>query len=174
MKLKTLALLIGALPYMPSFGADAMADRGRTACLSSAGLAEGTNAATIKTAAPNGAGTDFAIDGIAYHKADTDNIAVTAHAAQAADTKCLYLVQIDSAGTVSTKKGDEVLTVDLTNGKTALHWPTPDADKCAIGAYKVATVAVTFTNGTTDHSAAGVTVTYYNFGAGMPQAPLTS
>ena len=147
---------------------------GQTACFAKAGLAEGTNAATIKTAAPNGAGTDYSIAGIGYHKADTDNIAVTAHAAQAADTKCLYLVQIDSAGTVSTKKGDEVLTTDLTAGNKVLHWPKPDDSKCPIGAYKVATVAVTYTNGTTDLSAAGITATYYDFAGGMPLAPLTS
>lgn len=148
--------------------------RGATACFSKAGLAEGTNAATIKTAAPNGAGTDYAIDGLAYEKADTDNIAMTALAVQAADTKCLYLVQIDSAGTVSLVKGDEVLTTDLTNGTKVLQWPRPAAAKCPIGAIKVATVAVTFTSGTTDLSAAGITATYYDFAGGMPAAPLTS
>lgn len=147
---------------------------GFTGALSSAGLAEGTNAATIKTAAPNGAGTDFGINGLAYHYADTDNIAVTAHSAQAADTKCLYLVQVNSSGTISTVKGTEQLTTDLTAGKKVLVWPRPEANKAALGGYKVATVAVTFTNGTTDHSAAGVTVTYYNFAAGLPPAPLTS
>lgn len=157
----------------PSFGADGGGNAGRTACYSSAGLAEGTNAGTIKIVAPNGAGVDFAINGLAYHKADTDNIAVTAHAAQAADTKCLYLAQLDSAGTLSTKKGDEVLTTDVTNGR-GLQWPQPDANKCPIGGYRVVTVAVTFTNGTTDFSAAGVTVTCFNFAGGMPNQPLTS
>lgn len=149
--------------------------RGVTACFERAGLAEGTNAATIKINAPNGAGIDFAIGGIGYHKADTDNISVTAHAAQAVLTKCLYLVQIDTDGTVSTKKGDEELTADMTAGKRVLHWPEPDAGKCPIGGYKVALAnAATFTNGTTDHSASDVTVTYYNFLGGMPTAPITS
>ena len=52
-------------------------NRSGTLCLSKAGLAEGTNAATIKTAAPNGAGIDYAIEGILYHKADGDNVAMT-------------------------------------------------------------------------------------------------
>lgn len=148
--------------------------RGAVECYSSAGLAEGTNAATIKTAAPNGAGTDFAINGFAYHKADTDNIAVTAHAAQAALTKCLYLVQIDSAGTISTKKGNEELVTDLANGSKGLHWPLPDDSKVAIGGYKVALAnAATFTNGTTDHSATDVTVSYFNFAGGMPVGALS-
>lgn len=150
-------------------------NRGATECYSKAGLAEGTNANTIKTNAPNGAGTDYAINGFAYHKADTDNIAVTAHAQQAALTKCIYLVQINSAGTVSTKKGTEELTADLTAGKRVLHWPEPDADCCAIGAYKVALAnAATYTNGSTDHSATDVTVTYYDFAGGLPVEPLTS
>ncbi len=148
---------------------------GFTGTVSSAGLAEGTNANTIKIVAPNGAGVDFAINGIGYHKADTDNIAVTAHAVQAVKTKCLYLVQIDSAGAVSTKKGDEILTADLTAGTKVLQWPRPDADRCALGGYKIeGDASTTFTNGTTDLGATGITDTHYNFIGGIPSAPLTS
>jgi len=147
---------------------------GFTGCLSKAGLAEGSNSATIKTAAPNGAGIDFAIDGICYHYADTDNIAVTAHDLQADLTKCLYLVQITADGTVSTKKGTEVLTTALTAGTAVLQWPEPDADNCPIGGYKVQNIAGTFTNGTTDLGAGTVTDTYYDFAGGMPRSPLTS
>lgn len=176
MKMKNLALLISGLyAARMNFGADGKSGSGKTACYSSAGLAEGTNSATIKTAAPNGAGIDFAIDGLAYHKADTDNIAMTALAAQAALTKCLYLVQINSSGTVSLKKGTEVLTADLTAGTKVLHWPEPDDDNCPIGAVKVQCAnAATFTSGTTDLSATDVTATFYNFCGGMPLAPLTS
>ena len=152
-------------------GADTLALSGQTACFSKAGLAEGTNAATIQILAPNGAGIDFAIDGICYHKADTDNIAVTAHGVQAVSTSCLYLVQINSAGTVSTKKGNEELTADLGVNK-ALQWPYPADNNCPIGGYKIAlNASTTFTNGTTDHGAAGVTDTYYDFAGGMPLVP---
>ncbi len=154
-----------------SFGANGAGQQGATACYGKAGLAEGTNSATIKIVAPNGAGVDFGIDGLGYHKADTDNIAVTAHAAQAADTQCLYLVQLDSSGTLSTKKGEEKLTTAITDGQ-ALQWPQPDADRCAIGGYRIKTVAVTFTNGTTDHSAAGITATYYDFMGSGPLKPV--
>lgn len=155
-------------------GQDILGNSGFTGCLSKAGLAEGTNAATIKTAAPNGAGTDFGIDGVAYHKADTDNISVTAHAQQAVSTSCLYLVQITSGGTVSTKKGKEELTASL-GANLSIQWPQPDADNCPLGGYKIALDAsTTFTNGTTDHGASGVTATYYDFALGMPTSPQTS
>lgn len=148
--------------------------RGGTLCLSSAGLAEGTNAGTIKTAAPNGAGTDYAIDGILYHKADTDNIAMTALAAQAALTTCLYLIQIDANGNVSMKKGEEELNADLSAGTAVLHWPLPDDGKCAIGYLKVKCEnAATFTCGTTDLGASDVVDTFYNVIA-PPIAPLTA
>ncbi len=152
-------------------GQDILNNSGVTACYAKAGLAEGTNAATIKIVAPNGTGIDYVIHGIAYNKADTDNIAVTAHATQAVSTSCLYLVQINAAGTVSTKKGTEQLTASL-GDNLAIQWPTPDADNCPIGGYKVAlNSSTTFTNGTTDLGAAGVTDTYYDFIGGMPLAP---
>ena len=138
---------------------------GFTGVLSNAGLAEGTNSATIQIAAPNGAGVDYAINGISYHKADTDNIAMTALAVQAANTTCLYLVQIDSSGTVSMKKGTAV-----SNGTDdALVWPTPDANNCALGGYKVVNAGSSFTNGTTD---LGSLETWYNFAAGGPPSGL--
>ena len=136
--------ILGLTPMIFGFGADGKAMAGQTACFAKAGLDEGTNSATIKILAPNGAGIDFAIDGIGYHKADTDNIAITAHAEQAAASKCLYLVQIDSDGLVSTKKG---------------------------GGYKITTVGSTYTNGTTDM---GSLDTFYDFAGGMPLGPRTS
>ena len=146
--------------------------RGTTECFSSAGLAEGTNANTFKTVAPNGAGVDFAINGLAYHYADTDNVAMTAAALQADLTTCLYLVQIDADGTVSTVKGDEVLTADLVAGAKVLHWPQPAAGNCPIGAIKVKNIAGTFTAASTDLGAGTVTDSYYNFAGGMPASPL--
>jgi hypothetical protein len=138
---------------------------GFTGVLSKAGLAEGTNSATIAIAAPNGAGVDFAIDGIAYHKADADNIAMTALAVQAANTTCLYLVQINAAGTVSIKKG-----VAVANGSDdALVWPQPDAANCALGGFKVVNAGSSFTSGTTD---LGSLETWYDFAAGGPPAGL--
>ena len=163
--------ILGLTPMIFGFGADGKAMAGQTACFAKAGLDEGTNSATIKILAPNGAGIDFAIDGIGYHKADTDNIAITAHAEQAAASKCLYLVQIDSDGLVSTKKGTAELTVDVAAGTVVLHWPDPDDNKCPIGGYKITTVGSTYTNGTTDM---GSLDTFYDFAGGMPLGPRTS
>jgi hypothetical protein len=136
---------------------------GGTFCLSKAGLAEGTNANTIKTAAPNGAGTDYCIGGVLYHKADTDNITVTACAVQADLTTCLYTVSIDSAGTVTTTKGNEVLTAQLGDGNSACSWPAVPAGNCVLGGIKVVTSGGTFTAGSTDLGAGTVTDTYYDF-----------
>ena len=154
---------------------DPLQNSGFTGCLSKAGLAEGTNTITIKIAAPNGAGVDFGVAGLAYHKADTDNIAMNALAVQAVSSSCLYLVQITGANAVSLKKGNEVLTADLTAGKNNLQWPFPDADNVALGGIKVVTDATaTFTCGVTDLGAGNVTDTYYDFVGGLPELPIVS
>lgn len=153
-----------------------MLPRGVTAALSRAGLAIGDGAKTgISIAAPNGAGVDFVIDGICYHKADTaTNQPLTAGTVVPASSKCLFVIQLDSSGNVTSKQGDAVLTADLVAGKTALQFPEPEDNKCPIGAVKIETGAVTFTPGTTALDAASITATYINIAAGMPQAPLTS
>lgn len=123
--------------------------------LSKAGIAEGTNAATIAIAAPNGAGVDYMINGVLYHKADGDNIAMTAATAQAAETFAKYLVSLNAAGTVTITKGADAATSAL-----ALLPATP-ASEAAIGYIEIQTAAATtFTSGTTDLSAAGITDTY--------------
>lgn len=150
---------------------------GFTGCVSKAGLGIGSTADELSTTSPNGAGFDYAIKGIAYHKAESANIddVPLVLSTQAADTTCLYLVQINAAGTLSVVKGEEVLNTDLVAGNKVLHWPRPTSDDyCPVGAFKVKTVAVTFTAGTTNLDADGVTDTYYDFIGGMPSAPLTS
>jgi hypothetical protein len=149
--------------------------RGGTACFSYAGLAEGTNDHTVKIAASNGAGVDFAINGILYHKADADNIAPTVCTEQALGTTCLYLVLLNSSGTLSVVKGTEVSNTALSAGTTVLHWPTPTASTCPIGAIKIATGATAFTVGVddvTDDVGTG-TITFYNLFT-VPVAPMTS
>lgn len=121
-------------------------------CYGKAGLAEGTNPATIQTANA----IDYAIDGVLYTKAATDNIALTAATAQADGTTCMYLIEINSSGTVSSVKGTEVTTGN------SVYLPDPTEGLCVIGAIKVATSGAAFTAGTTDLGAGTVTDTYYD------------
>ncbi len=149
--------------------------RGGTLCLSKAGLAEGTNDHTVKTAAPNGAGVDFAIDGILYHLTDADNIDPTECDEQALGTTCLYLITLNSSETLDTVKGTEVDNDDLSAGNVVLQWPTPAASTCPIGAIKIATGTTAFQVGVddlTDDIGTG-TVTYYDLLA-VPPGPQTS
>lgn len=140
--------------------------RGGNFCLTNVALAEGTSANTIQIAAA----AAFCINGVLYAKAITDNIAMTACDTQAADTNCLYLVSVDAAGTVTITKGDEVSTTDITNDIVGLNIPELPADNAPIGMFKIVTDAVTFTSGTTDLSASGVTDTYYNLFS-LPESP---
>jgi len=148
--------------------------RGGTMCLAKAGLAIGSTEKELAIAAPNGAGVDFAIKGIIYHLADDGSEAVTAGTAQSALTTCIYLVCLNSSGTLSTVQGTEQLNASLTAGTVVLAWPTPTADTCCIGAVKVKCENdATFTAGTTDFDETDVTATYYDLLC-VPVAPLTS
>lgn len=120
-------------------------------CLDKAGLAEGTNAATLKVGA-----FDFCIEGIIYGKDATDNIAMTAQPVQAVSTYCLYLVSIDAAGTIYVLKGFEQAT-DIA------VLPPLHPSRASVGYFKIVTDGVTtFTSGTTDLGAAGITETYFD------------
>ena len=141
---------------------------GNTIALERCTVGEGTAATTINVGA-----VDYAIDGIAYNKSNEVSADFTAAATQAVSTSCLYLVQLDSSGTVSTVKGTEVTTANI--GSTQfLEFPRPTPGRCPVGAIRVDTDASnTFTAGTTDLSATGITDTYYSL-AGLPAALLTS
>uniref|UniRef100_A0A6H1ZXW8 Uncharacterized protein n=1 Tax=viral metagenome TaxID=1070528 RepID=A0A6H1ZXW8_9ZZZZ len=147
--------------------------RGGTVCLSKAGVAIGGTTSKARTNAPNGAGVDFAINGILYHVADADNNIVLTGDVQTALYTNVYLVCINSANTITVVQGDEVLSASLTAGSVPLHWPTPTVNTCPIGAIKVAAGAGAFTPGTTALTGGTVTVTYYDLFA-VPASPLTS
>ena len=148
--------------------------RGGSFCLSMAGLAIGSTTTGIAIAAPNGAGVDFAINGQSYHKADAATAAITAAAAQAVLTKCIYLICLNVSGTVSSVKGREVTTAALVAGTDVLDWPQRLVNTVAIGAVKITLASTaTFTAGTTALNATNVTATYYNLFS-IPAEPLTS
>lgn len=145
--------------------------RGGTFCLRKAGLAAGLNTAKMKVLSPDGEGLQFVIGGKIYYMADTDDICLFTAASQAALTTCLYLVTINASNTILITKGTEVVTADLTAGKTSLTWPALTAGYCPIGAVKV--VATTaFTAGTTALGT-GNAATYYDLFA-VPDQPITS
>jgi hypothetical protein len=148
--------------------------RGGTFCHSKAGLAIGDGAKTGPAiVAPNGAGIDFSIDGIMYHKAEAATVLpLTAAAVQAIDTTCLYLMCVNASGTVTSVKGTAVLTSELEADVVALAWPEPTAGTCPFGAVKIVTDHThTFTAGTTALDAAGITETYYDL-MSIPVNPL--
>lgn len=147
--------------------------KGGAFCLTNLALDAATSGG-FTTASPVGTGFDYVIDGFSYNSAAQANVALTACAVQAVSTTCLYLLSIDADGTITTTKGTEVATADLTAGTAVLKWPELPADEAPIGAIKIATNAsTTFTAGTTLTTAAGITDTYYNLFS-MPTTPLTS
>lgn len=138
-----------------------------TMCLGKAGLAEGTTTpATIKTTNA----IDYTIGHKVYSKAATDNIAMTAAAQQAVSTQCVYLVSLDAAGAVTVTKGTEVAA----NGTLTLaDMPETPDNQCVIGAFKIVTDgSTTFTSGTTDLGAAGITETYVDLARKPDSVPL--
>jgi hypothetical protein len=149
--------------------------RGGTYCLSSPVVAiGGTGKNDVSYTAPNGAGIDFAINGLLYHAASADDVAITAAASQPILTSCLYLIQLDTAGALTTVKGKVVLTADVTSGKDNLDWPEPTVNKCPIGAVRVDTGATSvFVAGTTTFNSGTIIDTFYSFFA-VPALPLTS
>lgn len=112
-------------------------------------LAIGTTKTKIKTTTNT---VPFSIGGVMYQKAATDDLFVHSDlTVQAADTTKYYALLLDASGTASIVQG------------TSTKLPTFDpTTHCMIGYIKVVTVAVTFTPGTTNHDAAGVTTTYVN------------
>ena len=151
--------------------------RGATMCLTKAGLAIGDGAKTGPAiVSPVGAGIDFVINGIAYHKADAATVLpLSAATVQPVLTTCLYLICVNASLAVTSVQGTPVLSADLAAGNATLDIPEPTAGTCPIGAVKVAcTVAATFTPGTTALDASDIVETYYDFAGGLPSRPFTS
>ena len=120
-----------------------------------AGLSKGTGACTLKT-------TNQIVYGI-YNTHNlifpaTDNIAMTACAQQAASTFCYYLGSINIAGTITVTKG-----IDNTYALP----PIPPGT-VAMGAMLINTDGShTFTSGTTDTAAAGITAAFFDIDTGI-------
>lgn len=133
----------------------------------SAGLAEGTNSATIQTARA----VSFSIDNIVYYKAATDNIAMTATTAVPTLYTCNWLVTINSSGTVKLTKGDSVLTSAYSAATYAL--PSCPENEAVLGVMKVVnTSGSDFTTGTTDLGTSGITETFTHLARWQKYAPV--
>jgi len=120
--------------------------------LTAAGLAEGTNSATFKTTNT----LAYTNNGVFKSYAATDNLTFSTGTALAASQACLFAVWINAAGTVTTTQGPIVAAGD--------PCPVPSqttAGTTLVGLIKVTTdSSTTFTPGTTDLGASGITDAY--------------
>lgn len=161
---------------------------GATLCLAAAGLAEGTNANTIKTVN----NITYTIDGRFYALNATDNIAIsfTGPTVYQAPTGVgsinggftggvngstrLYLICVNAAGTVSIVPGQIVDNAELAAGRVALMFPDAPRGTCPIGAMRIAlTAGTTYVPGSVDLGATGVTDTFIDL-MDVPANPLTA
>ncbi len=131
-------------------------------CLTSAGLAEGTNANTYQIVRA----FDARINGRAIRKGATDNIAFAAFtgtslAAQSAGTIAAYFFMMDAAGTVTVIQSAIRVRPGLAAYEAGV-WEWPDRDNfVCIGALTVRTNGTaTFTAGSTDLGATDVVDTF--------------
>jgi len=124
-------------------------------CLSDGSWAEGTNTKTVK----NDAIVKYMIAGTVYHKAVTDNQAMTACAAQATGTTCLYLLSLDASGTLTITKG---ATVASGTGTDSAAIPVCPSAEVPVSLMQITTSGASFTCGTTDLGATGITDVFYD------------
>jgi hypothetical protein len=118
--------------------------------LTAAGLAEGTNANTYKTVNT----LTYTSNGVFKSKNATDNVAFTAGIGTVPPSSAaLYAVWIDGAGNFSNTRGPVVAA-----GEPCPVPGAPAGDVALVGLIKVTTnSSTTFTPGSTDLGAAGVT-----------------
>lgn len=144
--------------------------RAGTLCLGCAGLAVDASA---KADAETLADFPYAINGYTYKLTSGDgDVQLDGHTVAAGCT-ALFLVVVNSSGTITAIKSNEESNTDLAAKNAALHWPTPTANTCPIGALKIKNASASvFTGGTTLLDAANITTTYYNLFT-VPITPLT-
>lgn len=123
--------------------------------LTAAGLAEGTNANTYKTVNT----LTYTSNGVFKSKGATDNVAMTSGIGTVPPSSAaLYAVWIDGSGNFSNTRGPVVAAGE--------PCPVPTANAAnltLVGLIKVTTDgSTTFTPGSTDLGAAGVTDVYYD------------
>lgn len=127
----------------------------------SGGVAITTNKAKFKTTAT----INYTIGGLMYTKAAADNLVFSSgHTALAAGQACLFGLQLDAAGNVTTVQGPIVPVGD------PCPVPSPANGRAVFGLIKVSATAA-FTPNTTEFDAAGITTAFYNASA-MPASAI--
>lgn len=133
--------------------------------LSDGGLAEGTNANTFQ----NAAAINYLVKGQFYSKGATDNVAFTAatgadaFVAQPDLSTCYYLICLDASGNFRVVQGRDSLKSRAQGKPAPGEIPNvPSNTYTVVGVLKIVTSGGTFTPGSTDLSAAGVTDTWYD------------
>ena len=120
-----------------------------------------TNKAKFKTTAT----INYTIGGLMYTKAAADNLVFsTGHTALGANQACLFGLQLDASGNVTTVQGPVVAAGD------PCPVPSPANNRAVFGLIKVVTTSA-FTPNTTEFDASGVTTTFYNASA-MPASAI--
>lgn len=133
--------------------------------LTSAGLAEGTNANTFKTTNT----LTYTANGVFASKGATDNLTFSSGATVVpVSSACLFAVWINAAGTVTTTQGP------IVGAAEDCPVPTTVGGLALVGLIRVVTDgSTTFTAGSTDLGASGITDTYYNCSV-MPGAAIAA
>ena len=149
-----------------------IANSAMSASFTAVGLKIGTTASGIATTTAG----HYGIKGVGYLKAITATAAITAAPTQAAQTTCVYLIQLDAAGVFSSVKGEEVANALVGSaaypGQNSVQIPHAEDGKAPIGMVIITTLnAATFTAGTTLLSAADVKDTFQDFIGGIPSDP---
>lgn len=130
-------------------------------CFGKGLLAISATATDVKTVTNT---ISYCVDGQIYELAPTDNITFTDVTVQPVSTTAFYAVAVDAAGTPVIYNGTPVLTAKITAGTDKAQFPEVPLTHTVIGGVKVVTDSThTFTPGTTELSAAGITDTYFNF-----------
>lgn len=158
-------------------------------CLSKITLARGS---TVSAVSSTGTIT-YAVDGVFATKAALSNQSVavsitkpdgtTDNGSFTGSTKTfgtisgstrVYCIFLDASGNVSVIPGPVVASADLVAGVATLQWAGPQRNKTCAGALRVtATSGTTYTPGTTNLNAAGITDAYYDLLV-LPAEPLRS
>lgn len=122
-------------------------------CNQKAGLAAGTTTSKVKSANS----VEYSINGKLYSKAASDPLDTPTGSDQGSDSKALYLFSLDSGGNVTCTQSE------IVGSSETVHWPDLPSDQAPIGGIKVVTNSTTtFSPGSTNLGASGVTTTYYD------------